>query len=367
VAPRRVYLHIGAPKTGTTYLQTLLAKNRSTLAAQGVCYPESRLIAHHKPVWDLRGTPPQREGAKGIEGSWQALVDAVGAADSDVVISSEHFVFATDAQVKTALTAFSGEVHVIYTARDLARQIPAVWQERIRNQKSMSYRSFVESVMDRGGHAGRGFWTAQDVAAVLDRWSVGLSPDRIHLVTAPPAGQPYRVLWDRFVSVLGLDGQDFDVDVDGRDNVSLNMTQTELLRRFNERFAGGLSWREYRRLMWSQLDVLSAVGDGRKISLTAAERAFVAEQADSTIEAVVRLGYDVVGELADLRPAAPAAVDSAVGLDPTQLSDGELLDASLDVMHRLLSQNAGQKLAARDAKRHRRRGQATDTTANDDA
>ncbi|MDT5104844.1 MAG: hypothetical protein QOI25_2357, partial [Mycobacterium sp.] len=31
MAPDRVYLHIGAPKTGTTYLQELLTANRPAL------------------------------------------------------------------------------------------------------------------------------------------------------------------------------------------------------------------------------------------------------------------------------------------------------------------------------------------------
>ena len=36
---RRVYLHIGLPKTGTTYLQTLMWNNREVLAGQGVLLP----------------------------------------------------------------------------------------------------------------------------------------------------------------------------------------------------------------------------------------------------------------------------------------------------------------------------------------
>ncbi len=34
-----VYLHVGAPKTGTTYLQDRLQANRSALAVHGVSYP----------------------------------------------------------------------------------------------------------------------------------------------------------------------------------------------------------------------------------------------------------------------------------------------------------------------------------------
>jgi len=37
--PACVYLHIGEPKTGTSYLQNSLWSNRAGLAAQGVVLP----------------------------------------------------------------------------------------------------------------------------------------------------------------------------------------------------------------------------------------------------------------------------------------------------------------------------------------
>ena len=42
----RVYLHIGAPKTGTTYLQEVLFTNRARLAEHGVLYPGESRTAH---------------------------------------------------------------------------------------------------------------------------------------------------------------------------------------------------------------------------------------------------------------------------------------------------------------------------------
>jgi hypothetical protein len=350
---KRVYLHIGAPKTGTTYLQAILSKNRKTLADKGILYPESLASAHHKAVWDLRGTPPQREGLAGIEGSWQALVDVADAARTDVLVSSEHFVFAHKPQIKRAVTAFDAEVHVIYTARDLVRQVPAVWQERVKNQKSMTYRAFIASVMNDEGRMAKAFWNAQDVGSVLRRWSADLAPTRMHLVTAPPTGQPYRVLWDRFARVLGLTGTDFDVEVDGSSNVSLSMIQTEVLRRFNERFAEALTWQQYRRLIFRQLDVLRAIGDGRRISLTQQEQRFFAGKAAEIADLIVSRGYDVVGDLADLTPAVLEDAAQSSVEEPTELSDGELLGASLDVLRELLDRQADAKAAARGGKRIR--------------
>ena len=61
---RRVYLHIGAPKTGTTYLQDRLALNAKSLSDHGVHFPtKSPLVSpglfqfRAADAWPLLGFP----------------------------------------------------------------------------------------------------------------------------------------------------------------------------------------------------------------------------------------------------------------------------------------------------------------------
>ena len=42
----KVLLHVGTPKTGTSYLQDVLFRNRETLAAAGIAYPATRHDSH---------------------------------------------------------------------------------------------------------------------------------------------------------------------------------------------------------------------------------------------------------------------------------------------------------------------------------
>jgi len=51
----RVYVHIGLPKTGTSYLQRTLWRNRAELARVGVYLPGERRLAQRYAVWDLLG------------------------------------------------------------------------------------------------------------------------------------------------------------------------------------------------------------------------------------------------------------------------------------------------------------------------
>ena len=355
MAPERVFLHIGAPKTGTTYLQALLAANRRALKDDGILYPRFASDAHHTAAWDLRGTPAQRKDVRGIDGAWRKLVDKANSWDGKaVVISSELFVYCDQAQIRTALSAFAAEVYVVYTARDLLRQVPAVWQERVKNQQTISYRNFVQSVMRSKAEGDHAFWRAQDAAAVMQRWSRGVDPARVFVVTAPPAGEPPTVLWHRFVSVLRKSGDSYSSETTGPTNRSLGIVQTELLRRYNARHGDQLPWPTYRRTIRGELDTsfAAAISDPRTLTLADPERAFFTAAAHEITERVRAAGYSVVGDLADLLPAAESTRGAEESLvEPADLTDGELLDAALDVLHVVLTRQQEQRKEPRGQRR----------------
>lgn len=347
MAPERVYLHVGAPKTGTTYLQGRLATNRAALKRDGILYPRTVIDAHHLAVWDLRGTPPQRQQVRGIDGAWEKLVRRTNSWDGEaVLVSSELFVHCDGQQIRRAREAFAGDVHIVYTARDLVRQVPAVWQERVKNQHTDSYPDYLTAVV-RAGNGGRNhaFWRAQDAAAVLQRWSSGLPPGSVHVVTAPPDGSASSVLWDRFLRAIGRRGHDYPAEASGPTNRSLGMLQTELLRRYNGRHGGALPWPVYRRTIRGELDTsfAEAIPDPRKVTLDSSDYAFFASEARETVSRLGMAGYDVVGDLDDLLPPPLPAEAAPVRAGATDATDGELLDAALAVLHAVLSRDQGSR------------------------
>lgn len=89
---RRIYLHIGIPKTGTTSLQRYLWSHRQGLARNGCLYPESCLWgdkSHHKLFFAISGYT----GAGG-QSSWEETANSLhneikASAAEEVLISSE--------------------------------------------------------------------------------------------------------------------------------------------------------------------------------------------------------------------------------------------------------------------------------------
>lgn len=69
----RVFLHVGVPKSGTTYLQTTMWHNRAPLRAQGLLYPGAKRMDHYHASQDVRGQRDPATGhGRGCSPSWTA-------------------------------------------------------------------------------------------------------------------------------------------------------------------------------------------------------------------------------------------------------------------------------------------------------
>lgn len=228
---RRVFLHVGAPKTGTSYLQATLAENRELLREHGLDYPATTSGSHFEAAIDV--TDHRWGGVLDTaRGSWESLVRSA-APGADVVISHEVLAAATKQQADRAIASFPGaEIHLIYTARDLVRQLPAEWQETVKHRGRQKLADFLEQVENAARvDSDEWFWRVQSLPDVLRRWGSTLPPERVHVITVPPSGTAPDVLWSRFAGVLGVG--DVAVRPAERRNESLGIAETQLVRRLN--------------------------------------------------------------------------------------------------------------------------------------
>lgn len=310
--PRRVFLHIGTPKSGTTYLQDKLALNRDEIARHGLTYPTTRTGNHFEAALDLieERWAGQREVARG---QWAALVGEVRRAPGDVLVSHEILAAATPAQVATAMTAFADdEVHLLLTARDLARQIPAEWQENVKHRGRRSFSKFISRVVQaRRTNPDVWFWRVQSVPDVLTRWGNGLSPERIHVITVPPAEAPRELLWERFAGVVGIAPHGSYAESDDF-NPSLGIVEAAVVRRLNQALAGrGIPRDVYVDLVREVIarDTLAHRPGQIRAVLPERRWPFVEEVTSEWLDWIEGSGVDVVGDLEDLRPRRPDYTD----------------------------------------------------------
>jgi hypothetical protein len=330
---RVVYLHVGAPKTGTTYLQDRLALNRSALAKHGVHYPLGLHASQFRAALDLLEIPWGGLQVD-VDGAWDSLVSRIRRHSGTVIVSHEILAAAKPAQVKRVMSGLAGsEVHLVYSARDLARQIPAEWQEGVKHQRKQSFAGFVSRVQNtRRSKPTLWFWRVQSLPDVLSRWSKGLPPENVHLVTVPQAGAPRDLLWERYCTAFGIDPA-WAPEQSDRENVSIGAAETTLLRKLNRRLrAAGLPSEAYRPLIRELVvhQTLAQRPSMAKITLPPPAYPWAEEVAEEWIEWVVGSGIDVIGDVEDLRPVPPA--EDAPWDDPDRPRRPQMIDAALDAM-----------------------------------
>lgn len=305
---RRVFLHIGAPKSGTTYLQDRLSRSRDTLLAQSLDYLETRSGDHFHAALDLIQRPWAGE-LKRARGQWDALADSGRRSSGDVLVSHEILAAARPEQVARAFDSFGeAEFHVVLTVRDLGRQIPAEWQESVKHRSLTKFETFMGKVIVQPRIAPSWwFWRVQSVPDVLARWSNGLTPEQVHVVTVPPSGAPPELLWERFISVLGLDpGAQYAQNAEA--NASLGIADVAVLRRLNRRLKhAGVSRATYVELVRELLakEVFAEHEETETAVVPEEHRAFVGEVTEEWLDWIIGSRVDVVGDVEDLRPRWP--------------------------------------------------------------
>jgi hypothetical protein len=339
----RVLLHVGTPKTGTSYLQDVLYRNQWALGHAGIRYPTDRFDGHFLAALDLMRLPWGGLEAEAI-GAWDRLAAQVRSHRGTSIISHEILATASRSQVGRALTSLGhddgSELHVVLSVRDLVRQIPAEWQENVKHRRGLAYRDFLDQIRDpaRKSRIASWFWGVQEIPDILDRWGHDLPPERIHLVTVPPRGGAPELLWKRFSQVFGLDGIDLDLDVAAlRANPSLGVPETALIRRINRAANRDLAPADYRPLVRELLahQTLSRRRGSPRLSLPPDDFPWVHDLERAWVEELTARGYDVVGDLSELIGPEPTT-----WADPDQPPEEDVADAAVDAITALLLDNA---------------------------
>ncbi len=307
---RRVIVHVGVPKSGTTFLRTSLAENRRALRAAGVLYPAGPPEPMLRAALDVRGNHKAwGRRRRDVAGTWAELCHKARRHAGTTVISHELLAAASARRAGQALAELKGlDVHVVVTARDVARQVIAQWQEGAEHGRTVSFRQFAERVSsyDPAHKQAKRFWSAQELPGVLARWGATLPSDHVHLVCCPPRPAPTEDLWRLFAGVVGFDPARFPASAPG-DDTSLGTTQTALLRHVNAALGDRLPQPAYGRAVTQGLaHGLLTRHPSPRPALPRPLHAALADMSERWVKEIDRVGYQVHGDLRDLVPAAPA-------------------------------------------------------------
>src|SRR3954453_23602963 len=191
------YLHLGLPKTGTTYLQTVMWADRERMRSQGVLLPGRERRDHLWSTRVVREDPHLETYDESVRESWSVVKDQVAAWDGTAVISHEFFGGADSEQAARMVSGLApAEVHLVVTAREPVGLYSGGWQESLKNRDTRTMTEVAEGAASDSPMSVWN-WRTLDVRLVLERWRATVPPARVHVPPLPPPGPPRELLWQR--------------------------------------------------------------------------------------------------------------------------------------------------------------------------
>ncbi len=164
----RVVLHIGSMKSGTSFIQNVLGNNREALAEHGISFAGERWRDQVTAVQDLIAHGGPRQEPLDPAGPWRRLVDEINATPGTSVVSMEFLAPRVTAKIELLRDALQGDLQVVLTGRDLARNIAAMWLESVQNGSAVDWDAYLAAVRseDRSQPVARNFWNHQGLAEI---------------------------------------------------------------------------------------------------------------------------------------------------------------------------------------------------------
>jgi hypothetical protein len=337
-----VVLHIGAFKTGTSFIQRALQANKQGLAEQGVLFPGRRW---HDQVQGVRALTSRPEPAAPRESrgpdAWDALVDESRSwQGSRVVISMEFLSAAREDAVAAAVASFAPRnVRVVLGARDLSAAIPAQWQESLQvGGRTWTLAEYTDDVMRPLGSFTEGtthFWRKHNWQKVLSRWGRHVGAEGLTVLTVPRPGADPHELWWRFGEAAGFDPTPYPIPAPA--NESLGAASLEVVRRMNvmalDRGMTTKSNRVHTAVLCKQVMAARRAREPR-VQLPDEALDWTAHRTERLLRKVEGIGPRVVGSLDELRPQPRQAAASSTA-HPEALDARVLLAAADEALENL--------------------------------
>lgn len=229
-----VFLHIGTHKTGTTSLQTFLARNELNLASYGAYFPKAGRITefsgHHNLAWELNDDErfdPQNGGIRDLR-------DELSSTDwSTVILSSEDFEYLYCRPerlkvLKSLADLLEYELIAVGFFRDPASYANSLYAELAKHRLTQSIESFVDDIVTDGEFVFNSNWRfCFDYPRIVEGFQSIFGKDRF-------IWHPYRRrIEESFFRVVGLDDLYGRLEGEYRENESIGAETVEALLAFN--------------------------------------------------------------------------------------------------------------------------------------
>jgi len=302
---KRIFLHIGVPKTGTTALQAALANSRKDLAKQNVIYPSQWRNAHHRAAWAVT---ERTWGWKGRGGTttpmkhWDQLVSEAKTSKK-VILSSEFFCEANQNQANKIVQDLGNrELEVVITLRPFGKLLPSAWQQYLKYGVKLTYEEWLQAILNgpREKAPTPTFWMRHDHPVLIKRWLNLVGKENVSLVVVDDSNHDF--IYQAFEQILGLEVGTLQKRKEKISNRSMTLAEAEFLRQINLRQPESSTWDKYesfvrRSMMHEILNTPIAEAKPEKVTTPVWATEKANQIAKQYFDEISKMNLKVIGEL----------------------------------------------------------------------
>ena len=326
---KKVVIHAGFHKTGTTALQHSLQASTELLKTAGYRYPiVDQGTSQSGSVLALadRGWGWQARGSKVIpKRIWTKLVKQVRSGQDNIILSSEFFSELDELQIQEIKSAFAElDCQIVFTLRAFDKLFPSTYQQALKSGSAYSYEAWLErTVKDYFAEQKTGFWKRNRHAQVISRWQQIFGAENVTIITADDSNP--GLLFARFSEFLRLPVGTLKPVADSGLNRSLLLDEIYLLRAINKNVPKSRNWNAYmtfiRRGTFEQITATPAakVSAAEKLRTPKAYAKKIEQIAALEMAELKALDLRVLGDIRDLEvgtaPIGPNAELTQISID----------------------------------------------------
>lgn len=246
---KKLIIHPGFHKTGTTALQQALSEVRDELSANGFNYPKIAGNAHHRAAWSIIEKTwgwKKRGGRLMAPVEWQRLDRKLKSGKDAAIISSEFFSEASAEQLQLLKkNTQKFDVQVIFTWRPLPFMLASSYQQYLKYGLKLSYPEWLESIFETTGKAKftPSFWKRNLHGDVVSKWAEVFGAENISLIAVNEKDPNF--LYGSFSDLSGVLTGIIREPLHQEMNRSLTFNESSLLLEINRTYPKDLDWDSY--------------------------------------------------------------------------------------------------------------------------
>lgn len=303
---RKLIIHPGFHKTGTTALQQALSEVRDELSAEGFNYPHTAGNAHHRAAWSIIEKTwgwKKRGGRATTPIEWKKLDKKLNSSKDTAIISSEFFSEASPEQLDILATNIkSFDTQIIFTWRPLPFMLTSSYQQYLKYGLKISYIEWLESIFQSSGKAKftPSFWKRNLHGDVVAKWAEKFGPENVSIIAVDESDPNF--LYSSFAKLAGIPTGIIREPLHKEMNRSLTFNEAALLLEINRSYPKDRDWDSYE--VFIRKGNIKAL-TGSDVYETSDEKIFTPEWAiakaseinSKSVEQIKSLGIKIIGDI----------------------------------------------------------------------